>query len=36
LEVIKGREDYPELEKEHDALYDAKWNKKLHEFINTL
>ncbi len=27
---------YPKQENEHNALDDAKWNKKLHEFLNQL
>lgn len=30
---IKEFPDYPTQQNEHDALDDAKWNKKLHEFI---
>lgn len=33
---IKEHENYPKQENEHNALDDAKWNKKLHEFLNTL
>jgi len=31
---IKNHRDYPKQTSEHNALADAKWNKKLHEFLN--
>lgn len=36
LESMKNHPDYPKQENEHDALADARWNKKLFEFINKL
>jgi len=36
LSWTKGRLDYPKQENEHNALDDAKWNKKLYEFIKQL
>lgn len=33
LKEVKGYKSYPKQGKEHNALYDAFWNKKLHEFI---
>lgn len=33
LSYIKALPNYPKQEKEHNALEDAKWNKKLHEFL---
>ena len=30
---LKNHKDYPKQTNEHNALADAKWNKKLHEFI---
>lgn len=33
LEKLKGLDDFPKQENEHHALADAKWNKKLHEFL---
>lgn len=27
------RRDYPKQENEHNALADARWNKKLYEFL---
>lgn len=33
LNWIKSRDDYPKQENEHSALDDARWNKKLHEFL---
>lgn len=36
LAITKKRIDYPEQENEHNALDDAKWNKKLYEFIKSL
>jgi hypothetical protein len=35
-EEIKNHPDYPKQENEHNALADARWNKKLHEFLNTI
>jgi len=35
-EIKKHHPNYPKQEDEHNALADAKWNKKLHEFINRL
>jgi len=34
LKDIKNSRNYPKQINEHDALSDARWNKKLHEFIN--
>lgn len=28
--------DYPKQENEHSAIHDARWNKKLHEFLTSL
>lgn len=36
LNYIKLSTEYPKQENEHNALDDAKWNKQLFEFINTL
>lgn len=36
LSLIKTLPGYPQQENEHNALADAKWNKKLHHFIKTL
>lgn len=36
LEWIKSQEKYPKQENEHNALCDAKWNKRLFEFLNKL
>lgn len=33
---IKDHPKYPKQTNEHNALADAKWNKQLYEFINTL
>ncbi len=33
---IKLHPDYPKQENEHNALDDARWNKKLHEFLNSI
>lgn len=30
---LKNHLDYPKQENEHDALSDARWSKKLHEFL---
>jgi hypothetical protein len=36
LKSIKMHEDYPKQENEHNALEDARWNKKLYDFLNKL
>lgn len=36
LRIIKNHPNYPKQENEHNALDDARWNKKLHEFLNNL
>ena len=28
--------DYPQQENEHSAIHDARWNKKLHEFLKSI
>lgn len=33
---LKQHPHYPKQENEHNALADAKWNKKLHNFLNSL
>jgi len=33
---LKNLHNYPKQENEHNALEDACWNKKLHEFLNNL
>ncbi len=33
---IKEFDAYPKQENEHSAIHDARWNKKLHEFLNTI
>jgi hypothetical protein len=33
---IKSQSNYPQQESEHNALSDARWNKKLYDFIRTL
>src|SRR5699024_6475205 len=33
LKLLKNSKNYPKQVNNHNALYDAKWNKKLHEFI---
>lgn len=33
---IKENPDYPKQESEHNALADARWNKKLYEFLKTI
>ena len=35
-DLLKHALTYPKQENEHNALDDAKWDKKLHEFINIL
>jgi len=36
LEIMKGCNNYPKQTNEHNALADAKWNKALYEFLNSL
>lgn len=36
LSFIKNKDNYPKQENEHSAIHDARWNKKLHEFLNSL
>jgi len=33
LKAVKKFNDYPKQENEHNAIDDARWNKKLHEFL---
>lgn len=35
-EDVKRLPSYPKQENEHNALEDARWNKKLHEFLNKI
>lgn len=36
LANIKEMQDYPKQENEHNALADARWNKKMHDFLNSI
>jgi len=36
LKMLKSDPTYPKQENEHNALDDARWNKKLHEFIKNI
>ena len=36
IDSIKIHPDYPKQENEHNALADARWNKKLYEFLKNL
>jgi len=36
IEYLKTNSNYPKQENEHSAIHDARWNKKLHEFLNQL
>lgn len=36
LQDVKRLSGYPKQEKEHNALADAIWNKKLHEFLKSI
>lgn len=36
LKAMKLHEDFPKQENEHSAIFDARFNKKLHEFLNNL
>lgn len=33
---LKLHNDYPKQENEHSAIHDARWNKKLHEFLKSI
>ncbi|HEY9362667.1 MAG TPA: hypothetical protein VIQ00_05365 [Chitinophagaceae bacterium] len=34
--ALKSRGNYPKQENEHSSICDARWNRKLYEFLNTL
>ncbi len=34
--LIKAQKEYPAQENEHSAIDDARWNKKLYEFLQTI
>lgn len=36
LNQLKNHPDYPKQENEHNALADARWNKKLYDFLKTI
>jgi hypothetical protein len=36
LQDVKKHPNYPKQTNEHDALADARWNKKLYEFLQTI
>lgn len=36
LQYIKTQKNYPTQQNAHNALHDARWNKNLHEFIQSL
>lgn len=36
LELLKSQQGYPKQENNHNALADAKWNKQLYDFINSI
>lgn len=36
LQDIKNNPNYPKQDNKHNALDDAKWNKNVHKFLNTL
>ncbi|HJY21383.1 MAG TPA: hypothetical protein VJ279_00780, partial [Hanamia sp.] len=36
LTKYKELNNYPKQENEHSALHDARWNKELYEFLNTI
>lgn len=36
LSWIKNKDNYPKQTSEHNALADARWNKKLHEFLKNI
>ena len=36
LREIKAYSNYPKQTNEHSAIHDARWNKQLYEFLNTL
>ncbi len=35
LKIVKERRDFPQETNSHNALSDARWNQKLHEFLTT-
>lgn len=35
-EKLEQHVDFPKQENEHSAIHDARWNKKLYEFLNSL
>lgn len=36
IEEIKNNQNYPKQENEHNALSDARWNKKLYDFLQSI
>ena len=36
LEIIRAQKSYPKQENEHSAIDDARWNKKLYDFLQTI
>lgn len=36
IKYIKEHKDYPKQTNEHSAIHDARWNKRLHEFLKQL
>lgn len=34
--ILKREGTYPKQENEHNAISDARWNKKLHEFLENI
>ncbi len=34
--IMKTWDTYPKAENEHSAIDDARWNKKLYEFLQTI
>ena len=36
LDYLKEQPNYPKQENCHNALDDARWNKKLYEFLQTV
>lgn len=36
VQSLKGHPNYPKQENEHNALDDAKWNKRLYDFVQTI
>jgi hypothetical protein len=36
MSYVMNKDNYPKQINEHNAIADARWNKELHEFIQSL